>query len=133
MKPTILLCASVVLAAFAVAGCKETRAPQSGVPAHLADNGLEELASVYKFMAENKEPVPRKLEDLSEHNAALPSAWGKIESGEYIVLWGAGYSSSGNVLAYEKKAPESGGLVLLQNGTVKEMTAAEFRSAAKAR
>jgi hypothetical protein len=134
MKPTVFACASVLFVTLAAVGCKESRAARTGVPAQIADNGLEELSGVYKFMAQNKEAPPRKLEDLAEHQAALPTAWGKIESGEYVVQWGAGYASSGSgVLAHEKKAAESGGMVLLQNGTVKEMSAAEFKSASKAR
>jgi hypothetical protein len=134
MKPTIFLCILVFVAALAVTGCKETRPARTGVPAQIADNGLEELAGVYKFMSQNKETPPRKLEDLVDHQAALPTAWGKIESGEYVVQWGASYSASGSgVLAYEKKAAESSGLVLLQNGTVKEMSAGEFKSTPLAR
>jgi hypothetical protein len=37
------------------------------------------------------------------------------------------------VVAYEKKVPTEGGHVLLQDGTVKQMTAAEFQSAPKAK
>ena len=37
------------------------------------------------------------------------------------------------VLAHEKKVPESGGYVLMQDGTVKEMSASEFGSAKKAK
>ena len=130
----MIRCCAVVLLAIVASGCKETRAPHTGVPANLGENGLEELASVYKYIAQNKEQVPRKLEDLTEKQAALPTAWGKIESGEYIVQWGAGVSGSGGaVLAYEKSAPDSGGLVLLQDGTVKQLTAAEFKAAPKAR
>ena len=134
MKSTTFVCVSVVFAAFPAAGCKESRVARTGVPAQIADNGLEELAGVYKFMAQHKEAPPRKLEDLVDHQAALPTAWGKIESGEYVVQWGAAYSAAGSgVLAYEKKAAESGGLVLLQNGTVKQMSAAEFKSTPIAR
>jgi hypothetical protein len=36
------------------------------------------------------------------------------------------------VLAYETEVPEKGGAVLMQDGTVKTMTADEFKSAPKA-
>ncbi len=134
MKPTFFSLLLVLLAAITTAGCNKGTKAQSSVPADLGlQNGLEELAVVYKYIAEKGEAVPRSLDDLAERQANLPTAWDKIVSGEYVVLWGAGYSSSGAVLAHEKSAPTSGGLVLLQNGTVKQMTAAEFNSAPKAR
>jgi hypothetical protein len=61
---------------------------------------------------------------------ALPNAWPLIQDGAIVVVWKAGYSpSSTAVLAYEKNAPAGGGKVLLRNGTVKEMTAGEFKAA----
>jgi len=40
-------------------------------------------------------------------------------------------ANSGDVLAYEKATPTNGGKVLLRNGTVKDMTAAEFQASKK--
>jgi hypothetical protein len=104
-------------------------------PSAVADNGLAELAQVYEYRAASNMGPPRRLEDLNEHDAALPVAYAKIQSGDYIVYWGVGLSSSGRdvVLAYEKDVPASGGLVLMQDGTVKSLTAAEFQAARKAR
>ena len=135
MKSIIRSSALIVFCILIAAGCKGNRGVRTGVPAELGANGLEELAGVYKYLAQNKEPAPKKLEDLAEREAALPTAWAKLQSGEYVVAWGAGYSSSGGgaVLAYEKNVPDSGGLVLMQDGTVKEMTAAQFKTAPKAR
>jgi hypothetical protein len=42
-------------------------------------------------------------------------------------------SGGGEVIAYEKVAPTDGGYVLLTTGEVKEMTAAEFQAAPKAK
>jgi hypothetical protein len=94
--------------------------------------GLNELAEVYKYRATQGVAPPTKVEDLSEHEDALPNALQPIRDGQIVVVWRIGYTpSSSNVLAYAKDAPERGGKVLLRNGTVKEMSADEFRSAKK--
>jgi hypothetical protein len=65
-----------------------------------------------------------------EHDAALENALPAIRQGEIVVVWRVGYAaSSTDVLAYVKDTPTAGGNVLLRNGTVKEVTAAEFRTA----
>jgi hypothetical protein len=67
----------------------------------------------------------------------MPNAFDRIQSGEFVIVWGVGLSKApgtGNqVLAYEKKAPLEGGAVLLRNGTVKTMTSEEFSKAPKAK
>ena len=56
-----------------------------------------------------------------------------------MVLWGSGVqgegeaaAGGGEVVAYEKDVPASGGYVLLTSGQVKKMTADEFQAAPKA-
>jgi hypothetical protein len=91
---------------------------------------LKELADVYKYLTSQKLPPPRKIDDLSEYSGSLEGAMPLIQAGAVVVIWGAGYSpSSTEVLAYEKDAPSAGGKVLLRNGTVKQMTADEFKAA----
>jgi hypothetical protein len=77
---------------------------------------------------------PTKLAALEPFEPRIPTAGPAIRNGDIIYLWGAEYVSGGTkVVAYEKKVPTEGGLVLLQDGTVKEMSTAEFGSAAKAK
>ena len=78
--------------------------------------------------------------DFAKYEAGYPLGYAAVQSGEVVVVWGAKIAGEGdagsapaNVVAYEKKTPAEGGLVLLQNGTVKEMTASEFASAPKAK
>jgi hypothetical protein len=64
----------------------------------------------------------------------MASAGAAIRTGDVVYIWGAGYADGAKqVVAYEKKAPTEGGYVLLQDGTVKKMTADEFKSAPQAR
>jgi hypothetical protein len=63
----------------------------------------------------------------------MADAYPRIESGEYVVNWGVGISAgtANRAIAYEKLTPTSGGAVLLGDGIVKHVTAAEFQALAK--
>jgi hypothetical protein len=72
----------------------------------------------------------------------FPRGYQAVKSGEVVVLWGAKMPGEGEVnagtapdavIAYEKKTASEGGYVLLQNGTVKEMSADQFKAAPKAK
>ena len=95
------------------------------------------MVGVYKYIEYSKLPLPRKPEDFSDFIDSMPTAFQRVKEGEYVVVWGVGRSAvpgtSGQVLAYEKKVPTEGGAVLLRDGTVKQMTAAEFNAAPKAK
>ena len=124
-------CALLLAVALVAPGCSGT--PSAGTPPPPdVSEGLKELAEVYKYRAAQKLPPPAKADDLLEHDAALGNARPAIQDGAIVVVWRAGYSpGSTDVLVYEKDAPAGGGKVLLRNGTIKEMTAAEFRAARK--
>ena len=62
-----------------------------------------------------------------------PTASTLVRSGDLVYLWGAGFAPGGTkVVAFEKKAEAEGGLVLLQDGSVKHMTADELKAAPRA-
>ena len=64
----------------------------------------------------------------------LPTAGPMLREGTLVYLWGATYAADiEKVAAHEKKVPAEGGWVLLQSGTVREMTADEFKAAPKAK
>ncbi|MCS6864452.1 MAG: hypothetical protein RMJ56_11480 [Gemmataceae bacterium] len=85
---------------------------------------------------------PQKLSDLARFEHGYPLGYAAIKSGDVVVIWGAKAAPEGevaagragqNIIAYEKQTPTEGGLVLLENGTIKRMTAEEFKAAPKAR
>jgi hypothetical protein len=76
----------------------------------------------------------RSLADLARYENAGPTAFNKIQKGEIVVVWSTNpkEGASANVLAYEKQTPQSGGFVLMEDGTtVKKMSPAEFQAASK--
>jgi hypothetical protein len=95
---------------------------------------LEEIGQTLKGLADEGRKPPSKPADLNSIEPLLPTAGAKIRSGDIVYVWGAGYASGGTQLvAWEKVVPESGGYVLQQDGTVKNMSPGEFQSAAKAK
>ena len=74
------------------------------------------------------------MESVLDRPGRLATALG----GAALVVWGArmggeGQAGSDEVIAYEKKTPAEGGMVLLQNGKVKTMSSGEFDAAPKAK
>jgi hypothetical protein len=115
------------------AGCGDSK-DTAGALAVEGKSALQEVADMLKLVSDEGKKPPARMADLESVEGYLPTAGGKIRSGELVYLWGAGYVSGGTqVVAYEKKAPDEGGYVLLQDGTVKNMSATEFKSAAKAK
>src|SRR5262245_61535467 len=98
---------------------------------------LQEIAQMLRTVEADKTRPPARLADLGAVEPMLPLSAQDLRSGAIVYVWGARLSSGGDassaVLAYEKKAPAEGGWVLMQDGTVKKMTAAEFGAAPKAR
>jgi len=117
---------------LALSACNKQGGMSAG-PTPLAENGMLELRDVYKYIRDSKLKVPKSLANLEEYEASLPVAFPKIQSGDYVVIWGAGLSGGANVLAYEKDAAGKGGLVLLQNEEVKTVTADEFAKMPRAK
>lgn len=117
-------------------GAPDPMSPESADEARLRDVG--ELYRVHQAL-QNK--PPKVLKDLALEANGSPSGFEVIKNGEVIVQWGAtlpdtkeepGSGSSPEVLAYLKKVPEEGGLVLMLDRSIRKMTAEEFRSAPKA-
>jgi hypothetical protein len=132
---TRLLC---VCALFA-AGCS-SGGGSTGAGPDKADT-LREVGGLVSSYTGEYRRGPQKVADLARYEAGYPLGYEAVKSGEITVVWGAkmvveeggGSTGTTDVVAYQKKVLAEGGLVLLQNGTVKEMSADEFRSAPKAK
>lgn len=94
---------------------------------------LQDLSVLLKSLAEQKKKPPTKLAELDAYEAIYMAAYKGVESKSVVYLWGNGVVAGGKaVIAYDAKVEASGGYVLLEDGTVKKMTAAEFAAAPKA-
>jgi hypothetical protein len=128
---------ALLCALGAAAGCsgpgggKGEQAPQQAV--------LQDVADMIRATSQPNGRGPTKLADLDRVREMYPRGYEAVKSGEVVVLWGTGVKGEGEmgkggeVIAYEKDAPTNGGYVLLSSGEVKQMSAAEFKAAPKAK
>jgi hypothetical protein len=112
-------------------GCAESKPVVSQSP---NKDALAEVGQMLKSLADEGQKPPGKLAELEPVEPMLPTAAAMLREGTLVYVWGAAFAADGDkVAAYEKKVPTEGGWVLLQSGKVKEMSAGEFASAAKAK
>jgi hypothetical protein len=144
----LLLCGLAL--ALALAGCKKSKPAaeedegpskqdiRQGIgrqaPAFARYNAATDLktfAGLYVFYTtEHGNRPPARLEDLNLRQDAAQVAKA-FEEGAYVaVLGGAAVSQ---VVAYEKDAPERGGMVAQRDGSVVRMTAEELKAALQGR
>lgn len=129
MTPRRLLAGLILFAA----GCGSAEPPKgTGTPS--GKDGVTDLGVLLKEFADQGKRPPAKLADIDPVEPAHQAAHVGLTRGDIVYVWGVGLSpGSAAVLAYEKQAAADGGWVLLQDGTVKTLTAAEFGAAAKAK
>jgi hypothetical protein len=133
----IVLCFTLTTLLGFAAGCSSSGGGGSFEAA--PDNGeryaLVEVGEILRNRMLDSTNPPRSQADIARYENAGPTAFNKIQKGEIVVLWGANpqAGASDKVLAYEKQTPQSGGFVLMQDGTtVKKMSPQEFQAAPKA-
>ena len=98
-----------------------------------AKQALEDLVALLKFSAEENKKPPGRPADLERFDALYMSATLGISRKEIVYHWGTSLTGGSAVVAYEVNAPAAGGWVLLQDGTVKKMSASDFQAAPKAK
>ncbi len=114
----------------------------SGGKASLADRierdrqgSLGELGQMLRIRKADANKPPAKVTDLAKYEPGFPGGFQKVWRGEIVLMLGASVEdgASETILAFEKRAPEDGGYVLMQDGTtIEKLTADEFRAATKA-
>jgi hypothetical protein len=120
---------------LASTGCSTSSSGSASAPPTAGDDLLEVSGLLRDYTAEFRKG-PARVADLQKNEPLYTRGFQAVRTGAVVVVWGVPMPAEGGgdgVIAYEKKAETDGGAVLLQNGTVKQMTADEFRSAAKAR
>jgi hypothetical protein len=128
---TVCACAAAVLAAILPVGC----GPSTAAPESREELSILQVGQVFHAYQKQQKPPPKELKDILPLQRVLPTAVESIRSKDVLVYWGVGISdapeAASTVLAYHKDVPEKGGEVLMQDGTAKKMTAAEFQAAPK--
>ena len=97
-------------------------------------NDLSSVFEIYSIAAKNHQKPPQQLSELAnkDHEKLHPNAVRALKNGEVIVVWGTPVGGT-EILAYEKDAPQNGGMVVLANGIVKNMSAAAVQAVVKSK
>lgn len=126
----------LVVACGAMVGCGSGSQPGAGAPPE-SQTAMEVAGLIRAYSGENGKG-PQKAADLKKYELGYPLGLAAVQSGQIVVLWGGTVAGEGGgggkeeVVAHEKDVPTAGGYVVLQNGQVRKMTAAEFANAPKA-
>jgi hypothetical protein len=125
--------APALILALLLAGCSG----RSGSVGSERESELREVANLLILHSGQHNKGPAKAADLQKYEAGGPLGFQAVKSGDIVIVWGATMPGEGDrtgttaIVAYEKKTPTEGGLVLLHNGTIQEMTAEGFAAAPK--
>lgn len=119
----LLFVAGSCLAGF---GCLEGAPKVEQLP---ISEQYQDLSELFKEHYEAKKRSPAKLNDFLEFEASHPRGYSLLSQGEAIAVYGLSFGTGKAVLAYAKGADANGGYVVLQDGTVKQMSADEFKAA----
>ena len=123
----LIMCAALV--ALGGLGCGGS-APNAVVVT--TNDMLDDLKATLTDYQRDRKGAPKRLADLASYEPTHQAALHGLSMGSCTYYWGNELSGGAAVVAYETKADKEGGAVLLQDGTVKSMTAAEFAAAPKA-
>ena len=120
---TLRLC--VVLSVLAV-GCGGSSSPTLT----RQETELREIHEVYRHFVKSQQRPPSQLSDLvqQQYEGIYPATARALREGKYLVVWGVKGQEAGILLAYEKDTPTRGGAVVMADGTVKHLTAEEFKA-----
>jgi hypothetical protein len=100
-------------------------------------DGLGNLRDMFRQAAAGKATLPKSATEFTAVEPLYPVAGPFVLAGAIDCAWGAGLkegvaAAAAKRLAWDKGAAEAGGWVLFQDGTIREVTSAEFAAAAKA-
>jgi hypothetical protein len=114
-------------------GCGGTAGKSVEVAGPAGKDALADLKTLLEDVRQTNKRPPASRGELMAHEATNPAAVNGILRGLIVYSYGQGLTGGPAVVAYDSAADKSGGWVLLQDGTVKEMSAADFATAPKAK
>jgi len=97
-----------------------------------ARSGLLEMADMFKHFNDQSITPPKTAAEFARHDVLFPVAGVLLPAGKIVYAGGTlDQSDPPKLLGYAKDAETAGGWILLSDGTVNEVTAAEFAAVPK--
>jgi hypothetical protein len=109
-------------------GCGQPSA--SGPVAEVGREELSDIWDVYQAYAKEKGKPPGSATDLKPYARGSVLGGRPLTDPNFVVFYGTAIGGA-NVLAYHKDVQTQGGLVLMSDGAIKPMSAADFQAAPK--
>jgi hypothetical protein len=124
---TLMGAATLTALLLATAGCDRRTVPVATV----ANVRLEDIYGLYKAHIEKMKRPPTKLSQLEPWEPLYVNGYAAANEGQIVVVWDQPLTAAAAILAYERDTPDSGGYVLFQDGSIRQITAVEFEAAPK--
>jgi hypothetical protein len=130
----VLLTLTVALGPCLLLGGKASARPDD--PTATANDLKEILLAYHNYYDKNRGTAPKTADDLKPF--MQKRAAGHLDKGNVVFIYGVGIremvnGTSNTILAYVKDVPEKGGLVGYGDGSVKKLTADQFKKATLAK
>lgn len=130
--------AFVTAVAMAVVGCGGGGGPKDPATTGPKPNdGLQDLKTLLDAVKSGQQKAPKSAAEMAAIEPMFPAAGAFIQNGSIEYVWGtalaSGPDAAKRMVGFETKAAKEGGFVLLQDGTLKEVSAAEFGGLEKAK
>jgi hypothetical protein len=139
MKAMRAVSVAALLLALLASGCGRIK---NAADRAKKSNDLKQLGLMYHSYIDEHHKGPASADELlaAQRDPGAKAVAQMVKDGKYVLVWGTSITemqknpqgATGTVLGYEATAPTAGGLVLMGDASVRNMTAAEFAAAPKA-
>ena len=122
---------AVLLAGTGCGGMRQAAAKQKRM------NDVKVIGLAYHNFVDAEAKAPTQAADLVKYMGGDPGGTKAISDGSFVFLYGVKpidmtQGTSLTVVGHDAAAPTAGGLVLMGDGSVRQVTAAEFQGLVKA-
>ena len=139
-RSTAAVVVCLLLATAGAAGCGSSP-EKSAMETSAEAQGLKNLGKMYGVVSRSLKRAPKTIDELRKAESEVPGGFNSVGETNVAIFLGAelaestgkpGDDAAETVLAYDRMVPLQGGYVLMRDGSVRRMSADEFKTAKKA-